>query len=126
MLGTVSPDGGSLAYVSDELDGREEVYVRSYPQLGVPRRISVNGGTWPRWARNGRELYFLEHGRLMAVPIRLNPEFDSGNPMLLLQPTPGIVDYDVAADGRFLVNIGRVGYHVAPIHVVTNWESGLK
>jgi Tol biopolymer transport system component len=124
-LGALSPDGRWLAYVSDEL-GSDEVYVRSYPQLGTPRRISTNGGTWPRWAPNGRELYFLERGQLMAVTIRLSSEFEAGSPTLLLHPSPGIVDYDVAADGRFLVNIGRVGYHVAPIHVIVNWTAGLK
>jgi Tol biopolymer transport system component len=124
MHGSVSPGGRWLAYVSDELDGREEVYVRSYPQLGAPRRISVNGGTWPRWAHDGRELYFLERNRLMVAPVRRTPEFDSGNPTVLLQPAAGIVDYDVASDGRFLVNIGKVGYHVAPIRILINWNSG--
>jgi hypothetical protein len=71
-------------------------------------------------------LYFLERGQLMAVTTQLTSEFEAGAPMLLLHPSPGIVDYDVAADGRFLVNIGRVGYHVAPIHVVVNWTAGLK
>ena len=124
-LGTLSPDGRWLAYVSDEL-GSEEVYVRSYPQLGGQRRISTNGGTLPRWAPNGRELYFLEHGQLMAVAIRSTSELEPGSPTALFHPSPGIVDYDVAADGRFLVNIGRVGYYVAPIHVLTNWDAALK
>jgi eukaryotic-like serine/threonine-protein kinase len=122
---TVSPDGHWLAYVSDELDGRAEVYVRSYPQLGESRRISLNGGTWPRWARDGRELYFLERGRLLVVPTRLGSEFHYGNPTVLLQPSTNIVDYDVAANGMFLVNLGRVGYHVAPIRIQTNWNSSL-
>ena len=80
----------------------------------------------PRWAPNGRELYFLERGQLMAVAIRLTSELEAGAPTALFHPSPGIVDYDVAGDGRFLVNIGRVGYHVAPIHVLINWDAALK
>jgi hypothetical protein len=76
--------------------------------------------------KNGRELYFLERGRLMAVAIAPNQEFDSENPTVPLQPFPGIVDYDVAAAGRFLVNIGKVGYNVSRIRILINWNSGRK
>lgn len=124
-LGTVSPDGRWIAYVSDEL-GSEEVYVRSYPKLGDQRRVSTNGGTLPRWAPNGRELFFVERGQLMAVTVKSTPAFEAGAPTLLFYPSPGIVDYDVAADGRFLVNIGKVGYHVASIHVLVDWDASLK
>ncbi|MEJ2504080.1 MAG: hypothetical protein P8177_12350, partial [Gemmatimonadota bacterium] len=42
----VSPDGRWVAYVSDE-SGREEVYVRSYPDGGRPWPISTVGGDTP-------------------------------------------------------------------------------
>jgi serine/threonine protein kinase len=125
MHGTVSPDGHWLAYVTDE-QGQPEVYVRSFPALGVARRVSINGGLWPRWARDGRELYFMERGRLMAIMVQGNGELEAGNPTVLFQPSAGLVDYDVAADGRFLVNLGKAGFNATRLNVVMNWEVGLK
>jgi Tol biopolymer transport system component len=119
-MGTVSPDGAWLAYVSDELDGTQ-VYVRAFGslQVGPPHRISSSGGIWPRWSRDGRELYYLDRGRLM---VRSNPSTESGDVRQLFQPAEGIVDYDVAAEGQFLVNLGNVGYNVAPITVIVGWN----
>jgi len=125
MHGTVSPDGRWLAYVTDD-SGQPEVYVRSFPKLGAARRVSVNGGLWPRWARDGRELYFMERGRLMAVTIRTSGELEAGSPTVLFQPSAGLVDYDVGADGRFLVNLGKAGFNATRLNVVMNWEAGLK
>jgi hypothetical protein len=126
MHGTASPDGRWLAYVSDD-SGRQEVYVRSFPQMGAPRRISISGGVWPRWARDGHELYFMERGRLLAVPVRTNgAQLEVGSPTVLFQPTGGLVDYDVGADGRFLVNLGKVGFNATRLNVLMNWEAGLK
>ena len=125
-FGTVSPDGHWLAYVSDET-GQPEVYVRSFPQLGAQRGISTKGGIWPRWARNSGERYFLEHGRLMAVKVRLGTELEVvGSPSVPFQPVEGIVDYDVAENGQFLVNFGRAGHSVARINVMVGWNAGLK
>ena len=54
----ISPDGGWLAYVSDERV-RDEVYLQRFPDLGDRRRVSNNGGLDPVWAPNGRALYYL-------------------------------------------------------------------
>jgi len=53
----VSPDGRWLAYVS-EVSGRPEVYVRPFPGPGPRVQVSQEGGVEPRWAHNGRELFF--------------------------------------------------------------------
>ena len=125
MHGTVSPDGHWLAYVTDD-SGHLEVYVRSFPQMGAARRVSVSGGVWPRWARDGRELYFMERGRLLAAKVRASGEMEAGSPAVLFQPSAGLVDYDVAADGRFLVNLGKAGFNATRLNVVMNWEAGFR
>ena len=125
MHGTISADGHWLAYVTDD-SGQQQVYVRSFPQMGAARRVSINGGLWPRWAPDGRELYFMERGRLMAVTVRTSGELEAGTPIVLFQPSAGLVDYDVAADGRFLVNLGKAGFNATKLNVVMNWEAGLK
>ena len=55
----VSPDGRWLAYMSDET-GRYEVYVRPYPEGTGRWQVSVQGGGFPRWTRDGRELVFRD------------------------------------------------------------------
>ena len=55
----ISPDGRWLAYESDE-SGRAEVYVRPFPAVDQGLwAISTSGGSEPRWARDGRELFFV-------------------------------------------------------------------
>ena len=61
--GRFSPDGRSVAYVSNE-SGREEVYVQSFPRTAAKIRISAAGGTQPEWNDDGRELYFLQRSRV--------------------------------------------------------------
>ena len=57
-----------MAYTSNE-SGREEVYVRPFPDVEGGRwQVSTAGGVKPLWAPDGRELFYLAlGGRLMAV-----------------------------------------------------------
>jgi Tol biopolymer transport system component len=69
----VSPDGHWLAYSSNET-GRSEIYVRPFPQGPGRIQISVDGGIYPRWRRDSRELYFmnlLSMGGMMATELRV-------------------------------------------------------
>jgi serine/threonine-protein kinase len=70
-----SPNGRSLAYVSDKT-GRFEVYVRPYPESGPSTLVSIAGGSDPAWNPKGGDLFFLEpipsapgEYRMMAVSI---------------------------------------------------------
>lgn len=56
-LPTFSPDGRWMAYISDET-GRDEVYVRPFPASTGKWLVSTQGGGWPRWNPNGRELFY--------------------------------------------------------------------
>ena len=77
----MSPDGHSIAYVSDE-SGKSEVYVASFPTGASRRRVSVEGGSQPRWRRDGRELFFLAaDARVMAVAVRAGEPADLGAPV---------------------------------------------
>ena len=59
FLSEFSPDGRWIAYSTADVGspGLGQVYVRSYPELNGPWRISSNGGNHPRWSPDGRELY---------------------------------------------------------------------
>jgi hypothetical protein len=67
----VSPDGKWIAYSSNET-GRSEIYIKSFPEGPGKIQVSVNGGVFPRWRRDGRELYFMSLvslGLMMASDI---------------------------------------------------------
>jgi serine/threonine protein kinase len=72
VMGT-SPDGRWMAYVSDE-SGREEIYLRAYPQPGTRIQISAEGGTAPVWSRNSRELFFRNGDQIFGVSITLGSQ----------------------------------------------------
>jgi hypothetical protein len=70
----VSPDGRWIAYSSNET-GRSEIYVRPFPEGPGRIQVSVNGGVFPRWRRDGRELFFLSLvsiGSMMASEIQVS------------------------------------------------------
>jgi serine/threonine protein kinase/dipeptidyl aminopeptidase/acylaminoacyl peptidase len=129
----ISPDGRWVAYVSEET-GRKEVYVATFPQPTRRHRISTEGGTQPRWSRDGRELFFVTASRtIMATP------FESRSPDLPAGPARRLFDvmmhrqfssnvpyrYDVAPDGRFLIVV-RFSDEPPPLILVTNWQAGLE
>lgn len=72
-----------IAYGSNE-SGRPEVYLLSYPTAGRRWQISTDGGGWPTWARNGRELFYRTLDKtLMVVPYSVRGDsFEAGKPRL--------------------------------------------
>jgi eukaryotic-like serine/threonine-protein kinase len=129
----LSPDGKWIAFSSDET-GTREVYVRDFapgrvPAVGtVKLRVSTSGGDKPRWHRDGTELYYISPDRrLMAVPVTKTPQFSVGHPVALFATrlSRTAFPYDVAADGRFLMNtLDRPSPDAASgMTVVLNWAS---
>jgi eukaryotic-like serine/threonine-protein kinase len=120
-----SPDGRWVAYVSDEA-GTYEVYVRRFQGSGGSWRISTDGGTVPRWRRDGKELFYFSGKKLMAVDVKASESsFEPGSPRLLFEKS-GISNYDVSRDGQqFLIAI-PVESSPEPITVVLNWTADLK
>jgi len=62
-----SPDGRWLAYFSNE-SGQVEVHVRPFPAAAGQWQVSSDGGNYPIWSPDGRELFYLApDSRLMVV-----------------------------------------------------------
>ena len=129
MGGEVSPDGRWMAYSSDQ-SGRNEVYVRPFPNVDDGRwQISREGGFSPVWASDGQELFFrgATQPDMKAVSVETEPTFRPGNPEVLFaapyRSRPGFREWDVAADGRFLmVREGAAEETTTPhMVVVENW-----
>jgi serine/threonine protein kinase len=125
-----APDGRWLAYASNE-SGRFEIYVQPFPGPGGKWQISTSGGTQPRWARGGKELFFLAPGgKIMSVEIRASTIIEAGTPQALfstvLKNAPG-PPYDVSSDGqRLLLNRPIDEASSPPITLVQNWTALLK
>ena len=97
-----SPDGKWMAFTTDR-SGREEVVVRAFPIASsgaTPEAVlSSNGGVHPRWAYRGRELLYLEGGRIMSVTYKVNGDvFVPDKPRVLVEKAGR--QWDVAPDGR--------------------------
>jgi Tol biopolymer transport system component len=125
-----SPNGLWLAYQSDE-SGGSEVYVQPYPGPGGKWRVSAGGGALPRWNLNGRELFYVNGDRMMAVDIITSPTFSAGAPKMLfedqdLSNTP--LDWDVSPDGQRFLMVKPVEHQQAAtqVNVVLKWFEELK
>ena len=111
----LSPDGGWMAYSSNE-PGQNEIFVVPFPNVGDARwAVSVGGGREPLWSRDGRELFYLAgNGDLVAVPIRTETVFAAGTPTVLFSGSGYRIStfhrqYDVTPDGERFLFIRRVG-----------------
>ena len=81
--GVFSPDGRWIAYTSDE-GGQPNVYVQPFPGAGGKYQVSRDGGSYPVWRADGKELFYLgADATLMAVPIDATREFEAGVPQAL-------------------------------------------
>jgi serine/threonine-protein kinase len=128
----LSPDGRWLAYHSNE-SGRDEVYVRSFPVPDQKFLISTDGGAWPVWNRNGRELFYRIGNEMMVVDITYQPAFAASVPRVLFKGSYEYIwgkvpNYDVSPDGRRFLMIQTVEPDTSPgpIGVITNWFDELR
>ena len=129
--GEVSPDGKWMAYRNNET-GRWEIYITAFPGGGAKWQVSTNGGTNPRWRKDGRELFFLDPSEnLVAVDVNTaSNAVTLGVPHTMFQALgiqPEYGPFDVAGDGkRFLLNSGDLKEGSAPFTLVQNWPAELK
>jgi hypothetical protein len=123
-----------VAYASNEA-GKWEIYVTSFPEARGKWQVSTGGGEQPRWAGNGKEIFFLSpEGKIMAVPVKTGASFDAGTPVALFQASAREIAanseqamYDVDQTGqRFLINTSVKNVRTQPLSIVLNWNAGLR
>jgi Tol biopolymer transport system component/predicted Ser/Thr protein kinase len=124
-FGRFSPDGRWIAYVSDE-SGNEEVYVDRFPRPGERFRISSNGGSWPVWSRDGKELfYYSTTNDLMVVPLDMDSERNPiGTAKRLFSPRLRRGYFEVGPDPDRILLTERVDPEVGVFTMVQGWASG--
>jgi len=123
-----SPDGKWLAYESDQ-SGRNEVFVTPFPSGGAQYQVSTGGGERPVWRRDGKEIYFREGLRVMAVQVRAKPaSLELSPPTPLFELAAGNLNgryLDVGPDGRFLANTYPLSERAKSFSLLVNWPTKL-
>ena len=123
--------GTRLSYVSNE-SGQNEIYVRPF---GGPERrwqVSSQGGTQAVWNPNGREIFYREGNKMMAVDVtaadgdlKLSPPHQLFEQRYAYGAGITIPNYDVSRDGqRFLMVKDEAG--AGRLNVVLNAFSDLQ
>ena len=130
-----SPDHDWVVYDSTGSKQRE-VYLRSFPDAAGIQQVSINGGSQPRWSRDGKTIFYVEGKSLMAVPIANEAGIRLGEPVKLfdsdgLRYSPlsmSTLNYDVSADGQSFVVIEPAETKKTDIkgHVIENWFAEFK
>jgi Tol biopolymer transport system component len=150
----ISPDGKWIAYASNSTGGRSEIYVRPFPSGSGIYQISRNGGDWPRWNRDGKELLFHALGTgafiapILSAPVNgSGPAFENTEPkevirtaaMNLAHSGGDYHMYSVSPDGKQLLvyqYVGAVGVNAFNVQLgpdptyglvaALNWTSALR
>lgn len=125
----ISPNGKWIAYTSDRT-GQHEIYIAPYPSPGREERVSTQGGDQAVWAPDGRELFYREGDKMMAVSVETQPSLKLGIPELLFEK-PYIFDsrntqYDIHPDGNRFLMIKSDESTSNKINIVLNWFEVLK
>jgi serine/threonine-protein kinase len=133
----ISPDGRWIAYATNDAK-TTEIYLQSFPRLGERRPVSIGGGSYPTWSRDGRHIFYPLGGPPTKV-MRVSVETGRDGRVTIGKPE-SFVDwnfysragsyriYDVAADGQSLLVILRSSdtAWTRQINVVTNWFEELR
>jgi hypothetical protein len=126
--------------------GRGEIYIRPFvarasagaaaDRAAGQWQVSTEGGIYPRWRSGGKELYYIgPDGKMMAAVVAVKGDtLELGAPVALFQTRIylGGVDnqqgrqYDVARDGRFLINTVLEDAVSSPITLLQNWKPPVK
>jgi len=127
--GMLSPNGRYLAYASDE-SGRMEIYVQNFPNAGERVVVSTEGGAFPLWSPDGKELFYWGGDAIVAVEINISGKLSVGSHRRLFDSSPyfrGYMPYAIAPDGkRFLMIRREPGSAPRQLNVVLNWFEELR
>jgi hypothetical protein len=115
--------------VTDE-SGKNEVFVRSYPNPTMRLQISAGGGSEPDWSADGKTVYYRTGDALIAAKLSTAP-----STRVIARDTisstmggslPGSLTaaYDVGRSGRVLTRVSSKDDY--QLIVVPNWRTELE
>ena len=101
--------------------------VESIPAGSKRWQVSTDGGDWPVWRRDGKELFFGWDNKIMAVAVHENGGLVEFGALQKLFEFQGVSSrFQVTRDGkRFLVAAPTEGSSDrVPLTVDTDWRAG--
>jgi hypothetical protein len=118
-----------LAYESTQ-SGRNEIYITPFPAGGEQYQVSTNGGERPVRRHDGKEIFYRENLRLMAVAVNTRGRtVELGTPSALFEVAARNLNgrwFDITPDGRFLMNTSPASAQAQNFELVVNWPAELK
>jgi len=128
--GTFSPDGKSIAYVSDEA-GIYDIYVKAFSGGSERTRLSNGGGMDPIWSEDGKTIYYNYVRDIYSVDIDPANNYSHGVPKLLF--SGDFIElagynwaYDESHDRFFFVQTIESETVAKELNVISNWFEELK
>lgn len=93
--------------------------------------MSPGGGCYPRWRRDGKELFYLSaDNRIVAAEVKADGSsfaIGSVNPLFETRMyRSAFGGYDVTADGQRFIVAYEPGQPNVAITLVENWDAALK
>ena len=138
VMGTISPEGNRVAYVSDE-SGMFEVYVRAFPDAQDRVKVSEGGGTGPVWGPNGSAIYYRNGARIMRAAVASDAPFAVTASTALFEGVwtfyPYSRSWDVHPNSELFLVItnpgaevseGAIAVSLIDVEFVVNWFEELK
>jgi Tol biopolymer transport system component len=123
----ISPDGKWIAFIA-RVSSRQEIFVAPFPAAAPRRQVSIDGGDEPLWSHDGRELYFQNGAKLMAVAITTGATLSAGVPRLVhegrfFRTINGNTSYGITPDGSRFLRIQQVApaRPITRMDLVLNW-----
>ncbi len=104
-MATFSPDGRWMAYTTNEA-GSERIYVRPFPPAAGKWEISTQSSREPRWAADGKRLYYRTFQGMRYVTVDTSEGFRVGREVVVVDNgsmgPPFNMTYSLAEDNRYL------------------------
>jgi serine/threonine protein kinase len=129
--GQFSPDGKFIAFTM-LANGTPQIFVVPFSRGNGMWQASTDGGHWPRWSRDGKQLYFVSmRNEMMTVDIHETVEsVEVGHPVRLFSFRPsvriyrlGMINYDVSLDGKRFLLVVAADENNRPLTVLQNWTN---
>ena len=126
-----SPDGKFVAFTM-LANGTPQIFVVPFSAGNGMWQASTDGGHWPRWRRDGKQLYFISmHNEMMSVDTyEKGDSIEVGHPVRLFAYRPsvrvyrlGMIDYDVSPDGKRFLLVVAADENNRPLTVLQNWTN---
>jgi len=124
-----SPNGKWVALETDE-SGKNEVFIRSWPNPTARLQVSAGGGSEPVWSPDGSTVYYRSGPGLIAARLTAEPSIRVRARDTVLTSMGGSLSgaltaaYDLARDGRIIARVNSTDDY--QLIVVPNWRKELE